>query len=50
MFLGQFAAPILIQPIMDPNDPFQVFRTASIALMLLAFLYGAAGWVLAKKP
>ncbi len=49
MFLGQFAAPILIQPIMDPSDPFQVFRTASIALLLLAFLYGTAGWVLTKN-
>ncbi len=49
MFLGQFAAPILIQPIMDPDDPFQVFRTASIVLMVLAILYGIAGWFLAKR-
>jgi MFS family permease len=40
MFVGQFFAPILMQPIIDPSDPAAVWRSVSIALLALAVLYG----------
>ena len=39
MFLGQFAAPILIQPLIDPADSTAVWRALSIILTLLALTY-----------
>jgi len=43
MFLGQFAGPIIIQPFVDPSNPFQVFRIAGVALAVLALAYAGAG-------
>ena len=40
MFVGQFSAPILAQPIIDPDDPTAIWRSISIALLGLAILYG----------
>jgi MFS family permease len=40
MFVGQFFAPILAQPIIDPDDPTAIWRNISIALLALAILYG----------
>jgi hypothetical protein len=40
MFVGQFFAPILVQPIINPEDPTAVWRFVSIALLGLAILYG----------
>jgi hypothetical protein len=39
MFLGQFAAPILIQPLINPADSASVWRSLSIILLALALLY-----------
>jgi len=39
MYLGQFMAPIMIAPFIDPQDPFAVFATASITLLALACAY-----------
>jgi MFS family permease len=40
MFVGQFSAPILAQPIIDPDDPTAIWRSVSLALLGLAILYG----------
>ena len=40
MFLGQFSAPILVQPFIDKNDPTAVWITMSYVLAGLAILYG----------
>lgn len=40
MFAGQFCAPILAQPIIDPNDPSAIWKSVSIALFALAVIYG----------
>ncbi len=39
MFLGQFSAPILVQPFIDPTDPSAVWTAMSILLIVLAVLY-----------
>jgi MFS family permease len=39
MFLGQFSAPILVQPFIDPNNPAAVWLTMSMILTLLGVLY-----------
>jgi len=44
MFLGQFLAPIVAEPLIDPNDPGAVWKSISGILLFLAVLYG----VLAK--
>ncbi len=39
MFLGQFSAPILVQPFIDPADPAAVWTAMSIILIILAAVY-----------
>ena len=39
MYLGQFMVPILLQPVIDPGDPFYAFRFAAIVLWILAASY-----------
>ena len=39
MFLGQFSAPILVQPFIDPNDPTAVWRAMSTLLLILGGIY-----------
>jgi MFS family permease len=43
MFMGQFAGPIIIQPFVDPANPFQVFQVGGMALAVLAVAYAGAG-------
>ncbi|MEM9404349.1 MAG: MFS transporter [Pseudomonadota bacterium] len=49
MFLGQFAGPIIIQPFVDPANPFQVFRIGSATLAVLAVVYAVAGKAFAQS-
>ncbi len=39
MFLGQFSAPILVQPFIDPADPAAVWTAMSIILIFLSAFY-----------
>jgi MFS family permease len=39
MFLGQFSAPILVQPFIDPTDPAAVWTAMSIILIFLSAFY-----------
>jgi len=39
MFLGQFSAPILVQPFIDPTDPTAVWRAMSTLLLILGGIY-----------
>jgi MFS family permease len=39
MFLGQFSAPLLIQPFIDRTNPAAVWRAVSAALLFLGVLY-----------
>jgi MFS family permease len=39
MFLGQFCAPLLIQPFIDPADPAAVWNSVSTLLIFLGVLY-----------
>ncbi len=39
MFLGQFSAPILVQPFIDPADPTAVWSAMSMILIILAAVY-----------
>ncbi len=39
MFLGQFSAPILVQPFLDPANPAAVWTAMSILLIILAAVY-----------
>jgi predicted MFS family arabinose efflux permease len=39
MFLGQFCAPILVQPFIDPDDPTAVWRAMSTLLLVLGGIY-----------
>ena len=39
MFLGQFSAPILVQPFLDPANPAAVWTAMSIILIILAAVY-----------
>ena len=39
MFAGQFSAPILVQPFIDPQDPSAVWQTMSYILLALTALY-----------
>jgi predicted MFS family arabinose efflux permease len=52
MFLGQFAAPMAIEPFIAPDDPGHVFVLAAQMLAALAVLYAAiaaGGWCLARS-
>ncbi len=49
MFLGQFAAPMAIEPFIDPANPGQVFQAAAIGLVSLAAIYAIAGTML-RRP
>lgn len=49
MFLGQFSAPILVQPLIDPADPSAVWIAISILLVSLGVLYTGLA-KLARKP
>ena len=49
MFLGQFSAPILVQPFIDPADPSAVWRAMSILLVALGALYSVLAR-LGNKP
>ena len=40
MFLGQFLAAIVAEPLIDPNDPGAVWKSISGILLCLAVLYG----------
>ena len=40
MFLGQFLAPIIVEPLTDPNSPQAVWKSLSGILLGLAVLYG----------
>lgn len=44
MYLGQGLAPVLIQPVIDPGDPFFVFRVTSMLLFVLALAYLLFAW------
>jgi len=39
MFLGQFSAPILVQPFIDPANPAAVWTAMSFILIILATVY-----------
>lgn len=39
MFLGQFSAPLLVQPFIDPVNPAAVWRAMSMILISLSVLY-----------
>jgi len=39
MFLGQFSAPILVQPFIDPADPAAVWNAMGILLITLCIVY-----------
>ena len=39
MFLGQFTAPILVQPFIDPSDPGAVWSAMSLLLLTLSVIY-----------
>lgn len=39
MYLGQFMAPIVIDPFINPSDPFYVFTVASETLLALGVIY-----------
>ena len=39
MFAGQFAAPIVVQPFIDPNDPTAVWTAVSYTLGILTIIY-----------
>lgn len=39
MFLGQFSAPILVQPFLDPANPAAVWTAMSFILIILATVY-----------
>ncbi len=48
MFLGQFSAPILVQPFIDPADPTAVWTVMSAFLMILAVVYAVLSRLGAK--
>ena len=39
MFLGQFSAPILVQPFIDPANPAAVWTAMGVLLIILSALY-----------
>ena len=39
MFLGQFSAPILVQPFIDSADPAAVWNTMGMFLIILCIVY-----------
>ena len=41
MFSGQFAAPIVVQPFIDPQDPTAIWSSMAVALAVLCALYFA---------
>ncbi len=49
MFLGQFSAPLLVQPLIDPADPVAVWRSVSVMLLALALVYFAVAVFAPKK-
>jgi MFS family permease len=48
MFLGQFSAPILVQPFIDPSNPAAVWFTMSMLLFILGALYTLLARLVAK--
>ena len=48
MFLGQFSAPILVQPFIDPADPTAVWTAMSALLLILAVVYAVLSRLGAK--
>ncbi|MDH3747262.1 MAG: MFS transporter [Gammaproteobacteria bacterium] len=48
MFLGQFSAPILVQPFIDPTNPNAVWTSMSIALFVLFVLYAGLSRLMPK--
>jgi len=50
IFLGQFSAPILVQPFIDPADPTAVWTAMSAFLMILAVVYAVLSRLGAKTP
>jgi MFS family permease len=49
MFLGQFSAPILVQPFIDPTNPAAVWNTMATLLLVLCIVYVALSR-LSEKP
>ncbi|MFQ5660549.1 MAG: MFS transporter [Gammaproteobacteria bacterium] len=39
MFLGQFSAPILVQPLIDRSNPVAVWQSVSMILLMLGIVY-----------
>jgi len=50
MFLGQFSAPILVQPFLDPSNPAAVWNAMSILLLVLGTLYAGLSRLGRKAP
>jgi MFS family permease len=49
MFLGQFSAPILVQPFIDPADPSAVWTAMGVLLVILCVVYSGLSR-LGNKP
>lgn len=49
MFMGQFSAPLLVQPFIDPTDPTNVWRSVSAILIVLAVIYAVLSWFYARS-
>jgi len=50
MYCGQFFAPIMIEPFLDPSNPFHIFTIASGSLVVLGVIYTVvAGTSVAKS-
>ncbi len=45
MFLGQFSAPILVQPFIDPADPAAVWNAMATFLIILSVVYVLLSWL-----
>jgi len=50
MFLGQFLAPIIVQPLIVAGHPAAVWQSISGLLFALAALYAGLAWLVARKP
>lgn len=49
MYCGQFFAPIMIEPFIDPDNPFHIFTIASGSLMVLGVVYTMVAGTSAAK-
>jgi MFS family permease len=49
MYMGQFIAPIMIEPFVNPNDPFYIFVVASGTLLALSIVYAIIAWISAAR-